>query len=136
METIQKNELFDQIVEVVASVPLKGGFDKYQPILDKHDADNITVNISEKLTAIVDPFERSVVAMSFMDNLIKVADLEEEDLLKLRLNHNYLLKMIKHLNCSVMDQTHTSIKLLGKIDKDAELKAAKDHFDQYIANFK
>ncbi len=134
METIQKNELFDQIVEVVASVPLKGGFDKYQPILDKHDADNITVNISDKLTAIVDPFERSVVAMSFMDNLIKVADLEEEDLLKLRLNHNYLLKMIQHLNYSDMDQIE--IKLLGKIDKDAELKAAKDHFDQYIANFK
>ena len=134
METIKKNELFGQIVEVVASVPLKGGFDKYQPILDKHDADNITVNISEKLTAIVDPFERSVVAMSFMDNLIKVADLEKEDLLKLRLNHNNLLKMIKHLNCSDMDQIE--IKLLGEIDKDAELKAAKDHFDQYIANFK
>ena len=134
METIKKNELFDQIVEVVASVPLNGGFDKYQPILDKHDADNITVNISEKLTAIVDPFERSVVAMSFMDNLIKVADLEKEDLLKLRLNHNHLLKMIKHINYSDMDQIE--IQLLGKIDKDAELKAAKDHFDQYITNFK
>jgi len=134
METIQKNELFDQIVEVVASVPLNGGFDKYQPILDKHDADNITVNISEKLTAIVDPFERSVVAMSFMDNLIKVADLEKEDLLKLRFKHEHLLKMIKHINYSDMDQIE--IQLLGKIDKDAELKAAKDHFDQYITNFK
>jgi len=134
METIKKNELFDQIVEVVASVPLKGGFDKYQPILDKHDADNITVNISDKLTAIVDPFERSVVAMSFMDNLIKVADIDEEDLLKLRLNHNNLLNMIMHLNYSDIDQIE--IKLLGEIDKDAELKAAKDHFDQYISNFK
>lgn len=118
METIQKNELFDQIVEVVASVPLKGGFDKYQPILDKHDADNITVNISDKLTAIVDPFERSVLAMFFMDNLNNIADMDEEDLLKLRLNHNNLFKMIRHLN------------------KDSELKEAKDHFDQYIANFK
>lgn len=118
METIQKNELFDQIVEVVASVPLKGGFDKYQPILDKHDADNIKVNISEKISSIGDPLERAVVAIDFLDSLNRVNDIDEEDLLNIRSNHNNLLRMIMHLN------------------KDAELKAAKDNFDQYIANFK
>jgi hypothetical protein len=134
METIKKNELFSQIVEVVKSLPLKGGFDKYQPILNKHDADNINLNISEKISSIGDPLERAVVSIYFLDTLNRVNDIDEEDLLNIRSNHNNLLRMIMHLNCSVMDQTHTSIKSLGEIDK--ELKAAKDNFDQYIANFK
>ena len=85
METIKKNELFDQIVEVVNSLPLKGGFDKYQPILDKHDADNITVNISEKISSIGDPFERSVVAGDILQNRInKFLFLKKKSLI-----HNY-----------------------------------------------
>ena len=127
METIEKNELFEKINEVVNVLPLAGAFEeKYKDILDKHDVQNIRSNISEKISAIKDPLERVVVACSVVNELI---NFDPEDVIEIRTNHEDLFTMMMLIN--VMQMLRTTD------EKKADcFKKANDHFNKYIANFK
>ncbi len=122
METIAKNELFQKIDEVV-STPTNNAFEqKYKDILDKHDVENINSNMSEKISDIKDPFERSVVAFSLLERI-------EDDNVGVITNHEYLFRLFMKLNRSKMN---------GMTEKEKEgcLVKANDYFDKYITNFK
>lgn len=127
METIEKNELFEKINEVVNVLPLAGAFEeKYKDILDKHDVQNIKSNISEKISAIKDPLERVVVACSVVNELV---NFDPEDIIEIRTNHEDLFTMMMLINVMQMPRTTD--------EKKADcLVKANEHFDKYIANFK
>ena len=127
METIEKNELFEKINEVVNVLPLGGAFEeKYKDILDKHDAQNIKSNISEKISAIKDPLERVVVACSVLNELV---NFDPEDVTEIRTNHDDLFRMIMPLNVMQMPKTTDA-------EKEGYLVKANDYFEKYITNFK
>lgn len=119
-----KNELFQKIDEVVSTPTLNSVFEqKYKDILDKHDAENINSNISEKISDVKDPFERAVVVYSLLEEYLTKDDV------KMVNNHRDLLKLFMMLNRSKM-------KRVTEKEKEVCLVKANDYFDKYITNFK
>lgn len=122
METIEKNELFEKINEVVNVFVLGEFEEKYKDILDKYDVQNIKSNISEKISAIKDPLERAVVALLLLDEI-------EDDNVNLVNNHNDLLNLFMMLNRLQMNRPTDA-------EKEGYLVKANDYFEKYITNFK
>lgn len=111
-----KEEVFNKIKSVIGSKCKMELSDEYKPILEKHDAFNTNITLSDKLTSVSDPYERFIVSVYIVDNIPFMIDSKSDEIVKLRENHEDLFAL-------------TRFVITGKADK------AKTHFDKYITQF-
>lgn len=131
METIEKNEIFDKIVDFIG-INNNNQLDTSNEIVIKHGWDNIKSITSESFSNINDPFERAVLALYLIDD----CDLTSDNVTQLINDHGIIFKIIKDINYAKNTPDNKLHVGYTSVDREKTWENAKKNFDEYMKNFK